>query len=82
MLVSNAVDIQGRALQIGGDVITAINSQPVKTMDDLISYLIQNTRPNDTVKLDVVHADGKPETISITLGVRPGEDQLSQSEDR
>ena len=68
----------GQEYQLGGDIITAINGQPVKTMDDLIGYLIEATRPGDTVKLDVVRSDGKQETVSVTLGVRPSADDLAQ----
>jgi S1-C subfamily serine protease len=74
--------VAGAELQIGGDVITAINGQPVEAMDDLISYLIQNTRPGDTVKLDVIRAGGQQETISVTLGVRPSAEELIQSQEK
>lgn len=65
--------------QLGGDVITAINGQPIKTMDELISYLIQETRPGDTVELQVIHSDGQEETVSVTLGVRPSAEDLVES---
>ncbi len=71
--------VNGEELQLGGDVITAIEGQPIKAMDDLISYLIQQTRPGDTVKLDVIRANGKTETVSVTLGVRPSADELLKS---
>jgi 2-alkenal reductase len=57
--------------EIGGDIITAIDGQPIDTMDDLITYLIAETRPGDTVTLDVIHADGQQEQIEVTLGIRP-----------
>jgi S1-C subfamily serine protease len=69
----------GQEYQLGGDVITAINGQPVETMDDLISYLIEQTQPGDTVNLDVIRSDGQQETVSVTLGVRPSADELTQS---
>jgi 2-alkenal reductase len=69
----------GQEYQLGGDVITAINGQPVETMDDLISYLIEQTQPGDTVSLDVIRSDGQQETVSVTLGVRPSADELTQS---
>jgi S1-C subfamily serine protease len=73
--------VAGLELPAGGDVITAINGQPIKTMDDLITYLIQNTHPGDTVTLDVIR-DGKPETVNVTLGVRPSADELNQAQDK
>jgi serine protease Do len=74
------VDVAGGELQLGGDVITAINGQPVKAMDELIGYLVQATRPGDTIDLQLIRAGGKQETVSVTLGVRPNADELLQSE--
>jgi S1-C subfamily serine protease len=74
--------VPGGELQIGGDVVTAIEGQPVHTMDDLISYLIQHTHPGDTVSLDVIRAGGNQETVSVTLGVRPSAEELSQAEEK
>ncbi|MCK6628870.1 MAG: trypsin-like peptidase domain-containing protein [Anaerolineae bacterium] len=71
--------VAGQEYQLGGDVITAINGQPIKTMDELISYLIQETRPGDTVELQVIHSDGQEETVSVTLGVRPSAEDLVES---
>jgi 2-alkenal reductase len=72
--------VAGQEYQLGGDVITAINSQPIESMDDLISYLIQETRPGDTVELQVIRPDGQQETVSVTLGVRPSAEDLIESE--
>ena len=43
-------------------------------MDDLIVYLIENTRPGDTVILDVIRDSGQTDQIEVTLGTRPGSD--------
>jgi S1-C subfamily serine protease len=69
----------GQDYQLGGDVITAINGQPIRAMDELIGYLIEKTHPGDTVQLDVIHPDGQKETVSVTLGVRPSAEDLIQS---
>ncbi|GAB4416793.1 MAG: trypsin-like peptidase domain-containing protein [Anaerolineae bacterium] len=71
--------VAGQEYQLGGDVITAINGQPVKTMDDLISYLIRETRPGDTAELQVIRPNGQQKTISVTLGVRPSAEDLVES---
>ncbi len=65
-------------LQFGGDVITAIEGQPVIDMDDLTTYLVGETQPGDKVELDVVRNDGDQETITITLGKRPAVDAIDQ----
>jgi 2-alkenal reductase len=54
----------------GGDVITAIDGQPVKTFDDLLSYLTTNKSPGDTAVLTVLR-DGQSLDIPVTLGTRP-----------
>jgi len=54
----------------GGDVITAVDGNPVKRFDDLISYLFIKTKPGQTVKVTVFR-DGKNVELSVTLGARP-----------
>jgi S1-C subfamily serine protease len=55
---------------VNGDIITAVNGQPVTQMNDLIAYLEDNTRPGDTVTL-TVWRDGAQVEVPITLGERP-----------
>jgi 2-alkenal reductase len=57
-------------LQAGGDIITAIDGQPVATFDELLSYLTTNKSPGDTVVLTVLR-NGKSMDITVTLGKRP-----------
>ncbi|RME71700.1 MAG: PDZ domain-containing protein [Chloroflexi bacterium] len=75
---SKTLTIDGQEYQFGGDVITAINGQPVEDMDDLITYLVEETKPGDKVKLDVIHENGKTETITVELGKRPSAEELQQ----
>jgi S1-C subfamily serine protease len=37
-----------------GDIIVAVNGEYMTTMDELVSYLVVNTRPGDTVNLLIV----------------------------
>lgn len=69
----------GGEFQLGGDVITAINGQPVENMDDLITYLVEETQPGHEVQLDVIHSDGEQETVTVTLGTRPGAEKLAEN---
>ena len=48
----------------------SINDFPTNEMDELISYLIDKTRPGDEVTLDVVR-DGERQSINVTLDTRP-----------
>ena len=54
----------------GGDLITAIDSQPVVTFSDMIRYLILNKNPGDTVTLTVMRGDQTLQ-IPVVLGTRP-----------
>jgi S1-C subfamily serine protease len=58
-------------LRANSDVIVAINGTPVNDMDDLISYLANNTRPGDRVTLDVLREGGRRVKVEVTLGTRP-----------
>ncbi len=62
--------VDGVQTQVGGDVITAYNGQPVKTFDDLVALLARAGKPNQTVTLTILR-NGKEQTITITLGTRP-----------
>lgn len=57
-------------LNAGGDIVTAIDGKPIRTFDELISYLITNKSPGDSVVLTVFR-DGQTQDITITLGARP-----------
>ena len=65
-----SVTIEGVDVMIGGDIIIGIDGQPVRIIDDLLSYLIENTRPGDTVKLTIIR-QGSVINIDVVLGARP-----------
>ena len=56
-----------RVVFVGGDIITAINGQPLRTRDELSLYLEEHTRPGDTVTLTVVNKDGE-RSVQLTVG--------------
>jgi 2-alkenal reductase len=58
------------SLNAGGDLIIAFDGKPVSTFDQLLSYLITDKSPGDTVILSV-YRDGQPLDITVTLGERP-----------
>jgi 2-alkenal reductase len=62
----------GARLEVGGDVIIAIDERSVLTMDDLIVYLVKETRVGQQVTLTVLR-DGQELDIEVTLGRRPRE---------
>nr|WP_209308251.1 Do family serine endopeptidase [Sphingomonas corticis] len=58
-----------------GDVVTAINGKKVSP-DQTLSYLVANTAPGSTIRLDVIR-DGRPQTLNATVTTRPAEDQIA-----
>jgi 2-alkenal reductase len=54
----------------GGDYITAINGTPVRTSDELVSYLVFETEVGETVQLTILRS-GEEITVPLTLGQRP-----------
>ena len=63
-----ATSIQG--FQSGGDLIVAVDNQPVMVFDDLMRYLLLNKSPSDKVVLTVLRGSQKL-NITVTLGTRP-----------
>ncbi|MFQ5872451.1 MAG: S1C family serine protease [Dehalococcoidia bacterium] len=51
----------------GGDVITAINGQPMATRDDVTTYLDANTVVGEAVEVRIVR-DGGEISVTVTLG--------------
>ncbi|WP_145436785.1 S1C family serine protease [Staphylococcus hominis] len=49
-----------------GDIITKVDSKKVNDDTDLRTYLYQNKKPGETVKLTVIR-DGKTKDVSVTL---------------
>jgi S1-C subfamily serine protease len=70
--------VDGLQTNVGGDVITAIDAQPVKKINDLIAYLTTNTSVGQKVTLTVLRG-GKEIKVDVTLGERPAQTQTSQS---
>jgi serine protease Do len=64
------VTIFGQTATVGGDVIIAINNQPVVQMDDLIAYLANSTKVGQTVTLTILR-NGKQQNVDVTLEARP-----------
>jgi S1-C subfamily serine protease len=68
---TRAVSVPGytEAIRSGGDIVVAIDGNPVTGMDSLISYL-DFTEAGQIVTLDVVRGNQQL-SIEITLGTRP-----------
>jgi len=75
---NNQTTIDGQLVNVGGDVITAIDNQPVLAMDDLIAYLAGNTKVDQKVTLTILR-DGKQQTVDVTLAARPSAEEQANA---
>jgi serine protease Do len=60
-----------------GDVIRALNGEPVKTPRDL-AVAVAGTAPGDTAHLDVTR-DGHDRTVDVHVGQLPSEQQMAEN---
>jgi len=65
---SSETDIAG--LPAGGDLITAVDDQPVRSFSDLLAYLLTYKSPGDSLDVTVLR-DGQEITIPVELDQRP-----------
>jgi len=64
------VEVMGQAVVAGGDIITAIDGERLRTFDDLVAYLVSDTEVGQQVTL-TVYRDGELMEVPVTLGQRP-----------
>ncbi len=62
------IEIRGRNICAGGDIIVAVDDQELATMDELVTYLVTNSRPGDTIELRVIRGN---ETLDIPVVLEP-----------
>lgn len=62
--------IRGQEVDVGGDVIIALDGNPIGTSEELSSYLALHTSPGDELDVTVIR-DGEEHIERIELGIRP-----------
>jgi len=62
--------VDGRVVEIGGDVITAVDGEPVSSFDDILLYIAFKAEPGQTITLTVIR-DGAQQEVDVTLEPRP-----------
>ena len=67
---SGSQSARSRQVAVGGDIIVAIDGQPVRRPEDFVAYLEANKRAGETVTLTIVR-DGQRRDVQVTLGERP-----------
>src|SRR5919106_1215792 len=81
---SSVTNIAGRGIAMGGDVILRIDENPVRKLDDVLTYLEREKKVGDAVQLTILR-NGVTENTSLTLGPRPtaieSQGSLPQQED-
>ena len=62
----------GRDLPVGGDVIIAIDDEPVRQFEDVLVYILRYAEVEQRVRLTIVR-DGREQVVSVTLAPRPAD---------
>jgi len=66
---STSATIDGEEVQLGGDIITKVDGETLKSMDELVE-LIQESKPGDKLTLTILRGD-QEKTADVTLGTQP-----------
>jgi S1-C subfamily serine protease len=61
--------LEGGEIQIGGDIIVALDGKPITTSDQLAT-LVGSKKPGDKIQITVLR-DGKRKTLTAKLSTRP-----------
>ena len=61
---------------VAGDVVVKVNGRDVSP-DQTLSYLVANTPPGTAIPIELVRG-GKHLTLTVTVGKRPSEEELSK----
>ena len=69
-LIAGAEPTENPGLFSGGDLIIAVDGIPVRDFNEMITYLITNRSPGDTVNMSIIR-DGQEVEIPLTLDKRP-----------
>jgi S1-C subfamily serine protease len=67
---NETVTVDGRQVEIGGDVVTAVDGQALRSFDDLLIYIAVNASPGQTIRLTILR-DGKQQEVDVVLAKRP-----------
>lgn len=63
-------EIEGREVELGGDVIVGIDDKSIRKIDDLLSYLDREKKVGENVTLTIIR-NGQVQEIGLTLATRP-----------
>ncbi len=63
-------EIDGEKVNVGGDVIIALEDQPLRSFDDLVTELARHGVIGQPLKLTILR-DGKQQDVTVDLAARP-----------
>jgi S1-C subfamily serine protease len=66
---STEATIEGARFQLGGDIITEVNGEPISSMEDVIDA-VSAGKPGEQMELTILR-HGETKKITVTLGNRP-----------
>jgi 2-alkenal reductase len=64
------VNVLGRSVATGGDVIVAIDGKPVNGADDVVRFVSFSLRPKDVAVFTIVKPGGQRKKVAVTLAER------------
>jgi S1-C subfamily serine protease len=64
------VEVDGRIVTTGGDVIVAIGGRPVSSKDDVARFLIRRYEAGESATFTIVR-DGRRQRVRVKLEERP-----------
>jgi serine protease Do len=70
--------IEGREVELGGDIIIAIDGNPVRKIDDILSHLEREKSVGDNISLTIIR-DGIVQEKTTVLQARPDSETLISS---
>jgi S1-C subfamily serine protease len=62
--------VNGRTIEVGGDVIVAIDGVPVTAFEDILSYIALSATPGQEVTLTIIR-NGNSQDVKLVLEPRP-----------
>jgi S1-C subfamily serine protease len=69
--------VDGRNINLGGDIILEVDGNPVRKLDDVLVYLQREKAVGDTLDLTILR-DGQVQHVKVLLEARPAQQQQQQ----
>lgn len=69
--------VEGRPVETGGDIIIAVDGQPVNSFDDMLVYIALYGKPGQEITVTIIR-DGETQDVKVTLEPRPADMEQMQ----